>query len=286
MPPPYTRAVKAELVSDARARLGEGPLWDARTQELLWVDILAGVVHRFDPDTGADRVFDAGGYVGAVVARASGGYALATAEGFALATEDGRVTPLAAVGHDEAIRMNDGACDSRGRFWAGSMRLDEAGGGGCLYRLDPDHSVTTICEGVTISNGIAWSPDDTLLYYVDTPTGTIDVFDFDAATGTALDRRVLVRTDGPGLPDGLVADAEGCLWVAFWGGAAVRRYAPDGELLDVVEVPAAHTTKAAFGGAALERLYITTAAGDEPHAGGLFVADPGVHGLPAPAYAG
>jgi sugar lactone lactonase YvrE len=278
--------VRAELVSDAGAHLGEGPLWDSRTNELLWVDILAGVVHRYDPATGRDRAFGAGSHVGAVVPRAAGGYALAVAAGFALAGADGEVTPLVATGHDEAVRMNDGACDSRGRFWAGSMRLDEAEGGGCLYRLDPDHSLTTVCVGVTISNGIAWSPDDTLLYYVDTPTQAIDVLDFDPGSGTATGRRALAKVDGPGSPDGLVVDAEGGLWVALWGGGCVRRYSPDGILEAVVDVDAAHTTKAAFGGPDLADLYITTAAGDEPHAGGVFVVRPGVTGLPAHTYAG
>jgi len=231
--------VKAELVSDAHAELGEGPLWDIRTSELLWVDIPAGVVHRFDPRTGADRPFDVGRYVGAVVPRAAGGYALAVAEGFALA-----------------------------------------------FRLNPDQSVTSIEDGVTISNGIGWSPDDSLLYYVDTERQAVDVFDFDAQSGGATNRRELFPVEGPGAPDGLVVDAEGLLWVALWGGACVRRYSPDGVVADVVEVPAAHTTKPAFGGPALTHLYITTAAGDEPHAGGLFVAQPGVAGLPANAYAG
>lgn len=276
--------MRVELVADAHAELGEGPLWDARTGELLWVDILAGVVHRFDPATGADRAFDAGSYVGAVVPRAQGGYALAVASGFAFATDGGEVTPLASAGHDAAVRMNDGACDSAGRFWAGSMRLDEAPGGGRLYRLAADHKVETVCDGVTISNGITWSPDDTLLYYVDTATRAIDVFDFDAVTGAATGRRTLTTVDG--WPDGLVADAEGFLWVAFWGGGQVRRYSPQGELAEVIDVPAANTTKAAFGGPGLTDLYITTAAGDEPHAGGLFVAQPGARGLPANAYAG
>ena len=278
--------MKAELVADARAQLGEGPLWDARTEELLWVDILAGVVHRFDPATHADRTFDAGSYVGAVVPRAAAGYALAVAAGFALASDSGEVTPLVAVRHGDAVRMNDGACDSGGRFWAGSMRLDESHGGGSLYRLDPDHTLETICTGVTISNGIAWSPDDTLLYYVDTPTMAIDVFDFDAATGAATDRRVLLRVEGPGSPDGLNVDVEGGLWVAFWGGGRVRRYSPQGALELEIEVAAAHTTKAAFGGRELTDLYITTAEGEEPNAGGLYVVQPGIAGLPARAFAG
>jgi sugar lactone lactonase YvrE len=278
--------MKAELVVDAGAELGEGPIWDARGEELLWVDILAGVVHRFDPRTGADRPFDAGSYVGAVVPRAAGGYALAVAEGFALGTDDGEVTPLAAVGHDAEVRMNDGACDSHGRFWAGSMRLDEAAGAGCLYRLDTDHAVTMICDGVTVSNGIAWSGDDTLLYYIDTPKSTVDVWDYDADTGAVANRRVLFAVDGPGFPDGMVADEEGGLWVAMWEGSCVRRYSADGHVDAVIEVPAAHTTKAAFGGPDLMDLYITSAAGDGEYPGGLFVAQPGVRGLPANAYAG
>lgn len=278
--------MKAELVSDSHAQLGEGPLWDGRTRELLWVDILACTVHRFDPETGTDRPFGAGSYVGAVVPRAAGGYALAVASGFALATADGAVTPVASVGHEASVRMNDGACDSHGRFWAGSMRLDERHGGGRLYRLDPDHTVETICAGVSISNGIAWSPDESLLYYIDTPTMAIDAFDFDAATGAATARRVLTKVEGPGAPDGLNVDADGNLWVAFWGGGCVRCYSPDGALDAQIEVPAKRTTKAAFGGPALTDLYITTAAGDEPHSGGLFVAQPGVAGLPATAYEG
>ena len=278
--------MNAELVADAGAELGEGPIWDARTGELLWVDIMAGVVHRYDPSTGADRTFNAGTYVGAIVPRDAGGYVLATAEGFATADDDGNVTPLAAVGHDSTVRMNDGACDSSGRFWAGSMRIDEAEGGGCLYRLDPDHSVAMICEAVSISNGIAWSSDDTLLYYIDTPLKTVDAWDYDAASGEVANRRVLFETHGRGFPDGMVADEEGGLWIAMWDGGCVRRYTPEGRLSAVVDVPAAHTTKAAFGGPDLRDLYITSAAGDGRHPGGLFVAQPGVRGLPANAYTG
>jgi sugar lactone lactonase YvrE len=278
--------VRAELVEDAQAELGEGPVWDARTQELLWVDILAGVVHRFDPRTGGDRAFQVGRYVGAVVPRGAGGYALAVAEGFALATDAGEVAPLAATGHDDGVRMNDGACDSGGRFWAGSMRIDEGAGGGCLYRLDTDHSIETICVGVTVSNGIAWSPDDTRLYYVDTPTHGVDVWEFEAATGRVSGRHRLFGVDGPGSPDGLVVDAEGCIWIAFWEGGAVRRYTPEGDVVDVIDVPAARATKPAFGGPDLTDLYITSAAGAGDHAGGLFVAQPGVRGLPSHAYAG
>jgi sugar lactone lactonase YvrE len=278
--------VRAELVADAKAQLGEGPIWDARTNELLWVDILPGIVHRYEPATAADRAFEVGTYVGAVVPRASGGYALAVADGFAAASDDGAVTPLAAVGHDETVRMNDGACDGHGRFWAGSMNLDESPHGGCLYRLDADHSFEHICDGVTISNGIAWNLEDTLMYYVDTAIQAVDVFDYDRESGSATNRRRLFAVDEPGAPDGFVVDSEGFLWIAFWGGSCVRRYSPGGELAEVVEVAAANTTKPAFGGPGLTDLYITSAEGEGEHPGGLFVVQPGVAGLPVNAYAG
>ena len=281
----------AELVLDARAGLGEGPLWDPRSSELLWVDIMAGLVHRFDPATGADTMVDVGQPVGAVVLRAAGGYALAVRDGFAVLDENGMrlVAPV-----DEAeprLRMNDGACDSNGRFWAGTMHVDEFQGAGSLYRLEADGHVETVLGDVTISNGIGWSPDDTVMYYVDTMLG-VDAFDYDAPSGAISNRRRIVTIEeGAGLPDGLVVDAEGCLWLALWDGWSVRRYSPDGTLLGVVELPVARVTKPAFGGPTLDDLYITTAAPDEPdskqpHAGGIFLVRPGVGGLPANAFAG
>jgi sugar lactone lactonase YvrE len=286
------KRLRADLVHDAHAQLGEGPIWDARAGELLWVDIMAGIVHRLDPATSADRALDAGQPVGAVVPRASGGYALALRDGYAVADDAGvrLVAPVDEGRRD--LRMNDGACDSAGRFWAGTMHLDEVHGAGALYRLDADGAVETMLAGVTISNGIGWSPDDTRMYYVDTPTRGLDAFDFDAAEGAISNRRRIATVDeSDGFPDGLAVDAEGCIWVALWEGWAVRRYSPGGELLAVVDVPAARVTKPAFGGPGLDRLYVTTAAPDaadhaQPHAGGVFSADPGVRGLPPGTYAG
>jgi sugar lactone lactonase YvrE len=276
----------AELVFDARADLGEGPLWDARSGELLWVDIMAGLLHRYDPATGNDIALDVGQPVGCVVPRAGGGWMLGLQAGFAAA--DGRAELLAPLDSGRPdLRMNDGAVDSHGRFWAGTMQLDFEPGAGALYRLDPDGSVHTMLTGVTISNGIGWSPDDTLMYYVDTPTRRIDVFDWDAEAGAIANRRPLVELEpGAGDPDGLVVDEDGCIWVALWDGFAVRRYGPDGELLGSVSLPAGRVTKAAFGGADLDELYVTTALGPEPQSGGVFRALPGVRGLPAHAFAG
>lgn len=282
----------AELVLDARANLGEGPLWDARSGELLWVDIMAGMVHRFDLASGVDRAFDVGQPVGAVVPRASGGYAFALRDGFAVG-DAGGVTVVAPIEADRPdVRMNDGACDSRGRFWAGTMQLEYERGAGALFRLDATGAAETMLTGVTISNGIAWSPDDTTMYYVDTTTRGIDAFDYDADTGTIAGRRRLATIEkSAGQPDGLVVDAEGCIWVALWEGWAVRRYAPDGTLLGIIEIPAARVTKPAFGGDGLDDLYATTASPDahddaQPHAGGIFRARPGVRGLAPHAYTG
>jgi sugar lactone lactonase YvrE len=279
----------AELVLDARAALGEGPIWDARSRELVWVDIMAGLVHRFDPATGSDASVDAGQPVGSAVIRAAGGLALAVRDGFAVLDGE-EMRMVAEVEADRPdLRMNDGAVDSRGRFWAGTMELDAAPGEGSLYRLDGDGSVELMIRGVSCSNGIAWNPGDDTMLYVDTPTLGIDAFDFDADSGAIANRRRLITIEaGAGSPDGLVVDAEGCIWVALWDGWAVRRYSPAGELLAVVEIPVARVTKPAFAG---EVLYVTTASPEEPdpaqpHAGGVFGLRPGVAGLPPNPFAG
>jgi sugar lactone lactonase YvrE len=191
--------------------------------------------------------------------------------------------------------MNDGNCDSAGRFWAGTMGLNEEPGAGALYRLDPDLNVTKVLDAVTISNGIDWSLDDSLMYYVDSDTFCVDVFDFDPDAGAISNRRAFVSVSAAdGLPDGLTVDSEGYVWVAFWGGSCVRRYAPDGSLDLVVSLPTRHVTSCAFGGAGLDELYITSATeglteadlAQEPHAGALFRCKPGVVGRPEHVFLG
>ena len=285
---------EAELVLDAHARLGEGPVWSGQESVLYWVDIDAARVHRYDPATGLDEELDVGEAVGAVAPRRSGGLVLALKSGFALtgAWPSPPRTLVDVEADRPELRMNDGACDTRGRFWAGTMHVAFEPARGSLYRLDPSGAVRGMLEGVSISNGIAWSPDNRVMYYVDTPSGGVDVFDFDLAGGTIDNRRRVLDVDpADGKPDGLVVDAEGFLWLALWEGWSVRRYGADGTLAAVVDVPCARVTKCAFGGAGLDELYITTASPDEPavdqlHAGGLFRARPGVIGLPATPYAG
>ena len=285
---------QAELVLDAKAVLGEGPLWDELGSVLYWVDIDRAAVHRFDPASGENLTCDAGEPVGAVALRSRGGLVLARRSGFAVLDDWGSPPrPFAAVESERGeTRMNDGACDSRGRFWAGTMHAGLEPGHGSLYRLDPDATVTRMLTGVSISNGIAWSPDDGTMYYVDTPTGGVDAFAFESERGTLGERRRVVDVDPVhGSPDGLVVDEAGCLWVGLWEGWAVHRYAPDGELLGIVDVPVARVTKCAFGGPDLDDLYVTTAAPEaadpaQPSAGGIFRARTGLRGLPARRFGG
>jgi sugar lactone lactonase YvrE len=294
---PSVRTLGApDLLVDARAALGEGPVWDARAGRLLWVDIERGRVHTTDPDTGATSTRELGKSVGIVVPRASGGHVAVLADGFYALHHDGRVERLAHVDDDGGrFRFNDGACDPAGRFLAGTMARDSAPSAGALYRLETDLSVTRLLDGVTISNGLGWSPDGGTCYYVDTPTGCVFAFDYDGRDGSMSGRRVFVTIEGtPGRPDGLCVDEQGGVWVALWPGGAVRRYRPDATLDAVVPLPVSNVSSCGFGGADLDRLFITTAheglsadeRRDQPLAGGLFVADVGVRGLPRPPFAG
>ena len=275
-----------------RATLGEGPVWDAERAELIWVDIDRGLVHRHSPTRGTTDSIGFGQGVGCAVPRASGGLVLALADGFAALPPGGRFAePLVAVEPERPrTRMNDGGCDTRGRLWAGTMSLDGDTRTAALYRLDPDLRLTRVLSCLSISNGLGWSPDDTLMYHVDTPRRRVDVFEFDAATG-ALGRRRAVIDIAPehGRPDGLAVDAEGGIWVALWGGGAVHRYDPDGRLDERVELPVSQVTSCCFGDEDLATLYVTSAArgtSGEPLAGVLFACRPGIRGLGATPFAG
>lgn len=270
---------------------GEGPVWDPAWGGLRFVDLLAGdIVSLGAGGSEVDRL-----HVGAVAAafrpRRPGGMVVAVERGFVLVDHDGRIDTLPQLWSDEGVRMNDGACDPQGRFYCGSMADDLTPGGGDLWRLDPDGSVDVVVTGVTVSNGLAWSPDGQRAYYIDSPTSRIDVFDHDVARGP-VDRRPLLHVpEEQGIPDGMTVDAEGGLWVAFYGGSTVRRYTPDGRLDAVVELPVQQVTACTFGGAALDELYITTSrqgaeGPGQEGAGSVFVAQPGVTGLAVHPFAG
>jgi sugar lactone lactonase YvrE len=288
--------MQAEPLLDARCAVGESPVWDAAQGILWWVDIPAGRVHRLDL-AGLEQGLDVGQPVGAVALRARGGLVLAVADGFtALDPATARLDPIASVEADrDDTRMNDGKCDAGGRFWAGTLAHDFRSGAGTLYRLETSGKVTAQVTGVTCSNGLDWSPDGRTMYYVDSVPGVIYAFDFDPDAGSISRRRVLVEaTPGNGNPDGLTVDAEGYLWVAMWDGWAVRRYAPDGRLQDIVPIPVGQVTSCTFGGVGLDEVYVTTArqglsaeeVARQPLAGGIFRISARVSGRPAHAFAG
>jgi len=255
---------------------------------LYWTDIPAHRVHRLAGD-GTHTEWDAGQPVGAIVPRAGGGLALAARDGFlAMDPGTGSLSMLAGVEPDiPGNRMNDGACDRAGRFFAGTMAEDESPGAGALYLLTADHQVTRLVAGVGISNGIGWSPDDRRMYYIDSLTYRVDLFDYDPGTGAIGNRRTFASLGaGQVMPDGLAVDSEGSVWVALWGGSEIRRYAPDGRLTLSVDVPAANVTSCAFGGPGLRTLYLTTAAGPGRSGGALFACQVPAAGLPANPYRG
>jgi sugar lactone lactonase YvrE len=284
-----------EPVPCTRAVLGEGAIWNAPLQRLHWIDIEGQRVFTYDPATGENRAIDVGRKVGTVVPRARGGLMLAVHEGFAsLDPESGRVELLPLPpGHDPAVvRFNDGKCDPSGRFWAGTMALVKGPRPlGRLYRLDADGAVQVMLREVGTSNGIAWSLDRRTLYFIDTPLRRVDAFDYDDATGAIASRRTVISIPADlGRPDGSTIDAEGMLWVAMYEGWAVTRWNPrTGELLQTIRLPVARVTSCAFGGPALDTLYLTSARQNfsaeqlaaQPLAGSLFKVKPGVRGLPA-----
>jgi sugar lactone lactonase YvrE len=279
--------VKVQQVTGPVAFHGEGPVWSERWGGLRWVDMLAGDVLSLQPDGEVAR-----SHVGEVAAalrpRTQGGAVIAVERGFALEGPDGTIEYLDELWSDDGVRMNEGGCDPHGRFYAGSMAYDQSPGAAALYRLDPDRSVHLVVDGVTVSNGLEWSPDGTRAYYNDTATYAITVFDYDREAGLTAGRRF--ADVGPKRPDGLTVDADGGVWVALSNGGAVRRYTPEGVLDEVVELPTTKVTACTFGGPDLGQLFITTSregidSGD-PVAGSLFQAEVGRSGLPVREFAG
>jgi sugar lactone lactonase YvrE len=267
----------------AGAELGERPIWDDRTGELVWVDILAGIIHRQTLE-GGDRPITLATSVGAVGLRADGGYVAAADTSFLLLDQDGALEEPAITlpSNAGAVAFNDGAVDFAGRFWAGTSSVTGERGAAALYCLEPDGSFRTVLTGITESNGLAWSPDSRTFYYVDSGGQTVDAWDFELTTGALTNQRVFAMVDrAEGTPDGLIVDAKGNLWVALWGGSAVRCYSPVGALITTVHLPVSRVTCASFGGTDLTDLYVTTAwegatleeRSAEPLAGHVFVVN-------------
>ena len=287
--------MQAQPILHSQAALGEGALWNPETKQLYWVDIEGRAFHVFDPATRQDRHFRVGARVGTVVPLHGGDVLLALQTGIhQLNTATGQLHLLVNPLTEPNLRFNDGKCDPAGRFWVGTFDLQQRPHAGTLYRLDCDGSLHVVLRGITNSNGIAWSLDHRTMYYIDTPTLTVQAFDYDKATGNIANPRVIISIpEGPGVPDGMTIDAEGKLWVALWGGGRVQRFDPaTGAPLMAVQVPAPFTSSCAFGGPGLKTLYITTARGgltpeqqkQFPFSGDLFAVEPGVRGVPACFY--
>jgi len=281
--------MQAEQRTDPLAFHGEGPVWSPSWGGLRWLDMFAGDILSLDGDTVHRR--HVGSMVVTVRPRRAGGAVLALQRGFALEDADGTITELGELWSDPLLRLNEGGCDPDGRFYCGSMAFDQKKGAGSLRRLDGDGSVDVVLTKLSISNGLDWSPDGSLAYYNDTATGRVAVFDYSVETGLTGQRSFAEIPAESGFPDGLTVDSEGGVWVALYGGSAVRRYTPDGRLDAVVEVAASRVTACTFGGPNLDELFITTSRegldeGEEALAGSLFRVDAGVTGLPVREFAG
>jgi sugar lactone lactonase YvrE len=289
--------MKPELLFDAKATLGEGPVWDARTQTLYWIDILNKRIY-----SGSDILIELDDLIGCMAPRQNGGLilALSSDEGqssFASLDLDSlQLTRLSPLSDEPSTnRFNDGKCDPCGRFLAGTMAMDEKHPQGSLYSFD-GKAITKLLSNVRISNGMAWSPDYQTFYYIDTPTREVRAFDYDLKTGAVANPRGVISVPSAlGWPDGMTSDRQGNLWVAMWGGAQVTKWNADtGRLLEQIPVPAKNVSSCTFGGRDGNELYITSAriGLDEisltqyPLTGGVFRIQTGVEGMPTFEFAG
>ncbi|MDX6748283.1 SMP-30/gluconolactonase/LRE family protein [Geminicoccaceae bacterium 1502E] len=285
-----------DCVLEARAALGEGPLWHPGEQALYWIDIKAPALHRLDTASGRQKRWPLPEAIGSFCFRQAGGLVLALRSGLAfLDPESGGITPVATPDEPPGNRFNDGKCDRAGRFFAGTMDDAETACSGALYRLDPDRSLHRIRSDVYISNGLGWSTGDRVMYFTDSPRRVIWAYDYDIATGRTANERVFARiAEDAGYPDGLCVDAEDHVWSAHWDGARLTRWRPDGSIERVVPLPVPRPTSCCFGGPDLATLYVTSARTglDEaalaasPLSGGILALEPGVRGQPTSFYAG
>lgn len=278
--------MRAELVFDAKATLGEGPAWDAKTQTLYWVDILEKRVHA-----GTETLAELDDFIGCLAPRKNGHLILG--KRFALADLDpvsGQLTVLASLDSEPSNnRINDGKCDPAGRFLVGTMDMHEKEASGALYSFD-GNCTARLLEDIRISNGLAWSPDHRTFYYIDTPTRIVKAFDYNSGTGAIANPRAVIQVPASlGWPDGMTSDTDGNLWIAMWGGAQATKWNPNtGALLEQVAVPALHTSSCVFGGRDMNELYVTSARvgmseralAKYPLSGGLFKVETQTAGMP------
>ena len=277
---PSEIAAALELVVDAWAEVGEGPLWDAEHERLLWVDMTRHLLHSYWPETGTDSAVDLGRTLGSVVPDGRGGMVVVAEGGLYALDANGELDKLVAVGEQlPGYFLNDSRCDPTGRLWVGVTTEAEVPGAGSFYTVSPDLTAKLMLDDMTIPNGIDWSLDGQTFYAVDSPSLRVEAFSFQLSTGEISQRRTFAAFEAScGVPDGLTVDAEGGIWVAFWGGWGVRRFTPDGREDLVIELPVEKVSSCGFGGPENRDLYITTASTGlddrelqgQPTAGGLF----------------
>lgn len=292
-------------VAKSNDSLGEGCLWEAESQSLWWLDIARpSRIHRLHVASGDHRMWYSDLLLTAIARRGDGTFVLGAEDGvYTFDSLTGAITPFCAPVEVEGNRFNDGACDSHGRFWLGSMQNNIGPAGedtgvnrstGILHRIDAQGRPEKMLDGIGVSNGPCWSPDDKVFYFSDSSAQTIYAFDFDAGEGSITNKRVLHHSTEFGYPDGATVDAQGYIWSARWDAACVLRIDPKGRVDRVVEIPAKRPTCVVFGGSKLDVVYVTSSRahldGGEiskhPLSGGVFCFDPGIRGFVKNSFAG
>jgi len=288
------KEISIETVIHHACLLGEGPVWDAKRNVICWIDILKGEIHQFSPEHKTHKIIPVHQKIGAVLICKDGNFLAALQNGFAIINRGNGLIEMIAdpEEHLPGNRLNDGKCDPAGRFWVGSMSMDEASGAGSVYVLEKDLYISKKIENVTIPNGMAWSLNHQTFYFIDTPTYEVVAYDYDKNTGSISNKRTIIKiAKEDGFPDGMTIDSEGMLWIAHWEGWQVIRWNPaTGEKIVAIKLPIAKVTSCTFGGKNLEDLYITSAKiglsenelAQQPLAGYLFVIkDCGFKGISA-----
>jgi len=274
--------------------LGECPVWDAKQQLIYWVDILNGAIHSYSPKQKTHKTIPVHQMIGSLAICTNGNFIVSLQNGFAFVERvSGEIKIITdPENHLPANRFNDGKCDPAGRFWAGTMALSEEASAGSVYMLDLDLGATKKIDGVSVSNGMAWSIDHQIFYYIDSPSFKVAAYDYDKETGQISNKRTVIKIAAEdGSPDGMTIDNEGMLWIAHWGGWQVARWNPfTGEKLYSIKMPVEKVSSCTFGGENLDDLYITSAKvllteealEKQPLAGALFVIpNCGFKGIPA-----
>lgn len=289
-----TTGLQPDVVVEHTCMLGEGPVWDVKRKVICWIDILQGAIHEYSPEQKIYKTIQVHQMIGSIALCTNGNFLAAFQNGLGFIDRtSGEVKMISdPEAHLPNNRFNEGKCDPAGRFWAGTMPLSENEHTGSVYVAGKDLSITKRIEGVTISNGMAWSGDHQTFYYIDTPTFEVAAYDYDKSSGNISNKKIIIKIPKEdGYPDGMTIDNEGMLWIGHWDGWQVTRWDPDkGEKLCYIQLPVANVTSCTFGGDNLEDLYITTAKKGlteeelqkQPLAGSLFVVrNSGFKGMPA-----